>query len=304
MYYNKFMKLDQVECFISLAETLNFTETAVFLGLTQPSISRKIQALEETLQSSLFVRTKHSVQLSPSGQDFLRKVKPLYLQFDSILKHTQDSLNTISGPLRIGVLPEIGKHFFFSLFQEFRNQYPEILLQVNYSLYQDHLPRLIDGKLDFVIGNQLPPSELYRSYKMLNEKSIMVTRTKNNQLKSFKNITNQELSLQSFVGYSPQDGLLNLFLKSFYRPLDISKLEKLSCVNDHASMIQILLQTNSLAVLPQFSVENFLKSGELIQVGNHEKVNPFYLIELNKNWRTKKEQEFRSFLISSTKKHQ
>ena len=299
------MKLDQIECFLKLSETLNFSETAVFLGLTQPSVTRKIQALEESLQSALFIRSKHSVKLTTGGHELLKRVKPLYLEFGALMAHTQDSQKEVSGTLRIGVLPEIGKHFFYPHFLEFRKLHTGIQLQVEYILNHESLPRLIDGKLDFALVNQLPPGELYRSYKIMHEKAVMVTRAKNADLKhcfkSEKALSNQEILSQAFVAYSAHDGLLNVFLKSFYRPLDISKVEKLSCVNDHASMIQLLLQTNSLAVLPWFSVEPYLKSGEMVQVGSQEKLSAFYLVELNKNWRTKKEQEFRSFLISRVK---
>ncbi len=284
------MKFDQIECFLKLSETLSFSETGLFLGLTQPSITRKIQALEEALQTTLFIRTKHSVKLTGSGQDFLKNIKPLHQEWNEILNHTQDQQNQLSGPLRIGVLPEIGKNFFFSHLLEFQNTHPALDLQVYYGLNHETLPQLMEGKLDFVIVNQLPESELYRSYKIMQEKAVMVTRTK-------KKVTKAEIIQQPFVAYSPYDGLLNAYLKSFYRPMDISKVENISCVNDHASMIQLLLQKDSLAVMPWFSIEKHLKSGTLMRADSHEKLSAFYLVELNKSRRSKKEQEFRTFLL-------
>lgn len=122
----------------------------------------------------------------------------------------------------------------------------------------------------------------------------MVTRSKNKKAAD-------KISEQPFVGYSPHDGLLNLYLKSFYRPMDISKIARLSCVNDHASMIRLLLQNDYLAVMPWFSVESHLKSGELVRADSNEKLSAFYLVELNKTWRSRKEQEFRTFLIKTLK---
>lgn len=288
------MKFDQIECFLKLSETLNFSETAVFLGLTQPSVTRKVQALEESLQATLFIRSKHAVKLTGDGQELLKRVKPLYHEFSSLMSRTQDSQKDLSGPLRIGVLPEIGKNFFHALFLEFQRKNPGIQLQVVYDLNHENLPRLLDGKLDFAIVNQLPSSELYRSYKIMQERSVMVTRSKNKKAAD-------KISEQPFVGYSPHDGLLNLYLKSFYRPMDISKIARLSCVNDHASMIRLLLQNDYLAVMPWFSVESHLKSGELVRADSNEKLSAFYLVELNKTWRSRKEQEFRTFLIKTLK---
>ena len=299
MYYKNPMKFDQIECFLKLSETLNFSETAIFLGLTQPSVTRKIQALEESLESTLFVRSKHSVKLSGSGQELLKRVKPLYLEFSNLMSHTKDEQKSINGALRIGVLPEIGKNYFYPHFLSFQKLHPGLDLQVEYSLNHENLPRLMDGKLDFSVVNQLPESDLYRSYKIMQEKSVMVTRPNNIHPKK-PSVT--DIQNFHFVGYSIHDGLLNLFLKSFYRPLDISKIKRLSCVNEHASIIKMLLQIDCFAVLPWFSVEPYLKSGELVQVDTHEKTSTYYLVELNKNWRTKKEQEFRTYLIQKTKK--
>ena len=285
------MKFDQIECFLKLSETLSFSETAVFLGLTQPSITRKIQALEESLQCTLFIRTKHSVKLTGSGQELLKKIKPLYIEFSALLSHTQDAQKSLSGAIRIGVLSEIGKNYFYTRFLEFQQLHPGLQLQVEYALNHETLPKLMDGKLDFAIVNQLPTSEFFRSYKIMQEKAVMVTRAKNI-------VPKIEITKQPFVAYSPHDGLLNAYLKSFYRPMDISKIEKISCVNDHGSMIRFLLQNDVMAVMPWFSVESLLKSKELIQADENEKISAFYLVELNKNWRSKKEQAFRSFLIS------
>ena len=43
------MNTAQLECFVSLAGTLNFVRTAEEIGLTQPAVSKQIKALEDEL---------------------------------------------------------------------------------------------------------------------------------------------------------------------------------------------------------------------------------------------------------------
>ena len=64
------MNLDNVKCFISLAECLNFTKAAEKEHMTQTSMSRKISGLEEELGVRLFYRDNHQVILTDAGSEF------------------------------------------------------------------------------------------------------------------------------------------------------------------------------------------------------------------------------------------
>lgn len=62
--------------FLSLASTLNFTETANRLFVTQQAVSKHISQLENELGIPLFVRSTHNVKLTPAGercQSFFKK---------------------------------------------------------------------------------------------------------------------------------------------------------------------------------------------------------------------------------------
>ena len=65
------MDINQLRYFISVAQTLNFSEAARRNGLTQPSISHHISELEKQLGTRLFVRDKRSVSLTDPGRAFL-----------------------------------------------------------------------------------------------------------------------------------------------------------------------------------------------------------------------------------------
>ena len=65
------MNISQLECFVSLASTLNFVKTADQLGLTQPAVTKQLKAIESELGTKLFQRTSRSVVLTPVGEQFL-----------------------------------------------------------------------------------------------------------------------------------------------------------------------------------------------------------------------------------------
>ena len=67
------MTLNQLECFMVLAQRLNFTQAADDLFMAQPALSRLISALEKELNLQLFYRNSRSVALTPAGTVFFKK---------------------------------------------------------------------------------------------------------------------------------------------------------------------------------------------------------------------------------------
>ena len=66
------MNTVQLECFVAVAENLNFSRASEDLKITQPAVSHQIRSLEEELGVKLFRRTSKSVSLTPEGILFLQ----------------------------------------------------------------------------------------------------------------------------------------------------------------------------------------------------------------------------------------
>ena len=65
------MNTVQLECFLTVAEYLNFSKASEALKLTQPAVTHQIQSLEKELNVKLFRRTSKNVSLTQEGYLFL-----------------------------------------------------------------------------------------------------------------------------------------------------------------------------------------------------------------------------------------
>lgn len=65
------MNTIQLECFVTVAQHMNFSRASENLKITQPAVSHQIRTLEEELGVKLFKRTSKSVALTPEGIQFL-----------------------------------------------------------------------------------------------------------------------------------------------------------------------------------------------------------------------------------------
>lgn len=65
------MNTVQLECFMAVAEYLNYSRAADYLKITQPAVSHQITSLEDELGARLFIRTSRNVSLTPAGLMFI-----------------------------------------------------------------------------------------------------------------------------------------------------------------------------------------------------------------------------------------
>ena len=77
------MNTTQIKYFLTAARTLNFTEAANQLYISQPALSKQITAIESELNMQLFIRSKKKVRLTPAGAVLLK-------EFPGIEEHYED----------------------------------------------------------------------------------------------------------------------------------------------------------------------------------------------------------------------
>ena len=79
----------QLQCFRAVAEERNFRRAAERLHMSQPPLSRQIQALEAQLGLALFERSSHHVDLTPAGTRLLRHGQSVLDAYDRLLSNAE-----------------------------------------------------------------------------------------------------------------------------------------------------------------------------------------------------------------------
>ena len=80
------MNLKQLEYFVSVAETLNFTKAAKKCFISQTAMTQQIRALEEGIGAALFIRDKHHVELTPAGRVFMNEARVILARAEEAVK--------------------------------------------------------------------------------------------------------------------------------------------------------------------------------------------------------------------------
>ncbi|WP_411682163.1 LysR family transcriptional regulator [Clostridium thailandense] len=120
------MNINQFECFVSLAQYLNFTKASRVMHITQPAFSRYISNLEDELGIVLFHRNKRSVVLTEAGKVFLEDVKRMLRHLNNGIINAKQVQNRKSQILKIGFIGPFASYFLPKLLDNIRNTHPNI----------------------------------------------------------------------------------------------------------------------------------------------------------------------------------
>ena len=145
------MTLNQLKYFIAVARCLSFTEAARSLFMTQPALSRQIQAMEEELGTRLFVRDKKTLKLTPGGSVLYNGLPEFLKQYEELMGDARNANRGHEGRLRLGVLDVYDiSELFPPVVSAFQRDYPQISLSMErYSLGE--LPELLyEERLDVI----------------------------------------------------------------------------------------------------------------------------------------------------------
>lgn len=147
----------RLQCFIVLAEELNFRRAADRCHISQPGLSQLLRQLEDELQVQLFYRDRRNVSLTPAGELFRQEAYKLLLQMTDIVDRARQIERGAIGELTIGatatalfvILPEITRRFAKAL--------PKVALTIRSMTTADQERALRRG--DIQVGLVHPPLE-------------------------------------------------------------------------------------------------------------------------------------------------
>ncbi len=146
------MNTVQIKYFLAAATTLNFTEAAKSLFISQPALSKQISALEQELNMVLFVRQKQRVILTPAGSILLEGLPKIEQQYDEIIHKAQVANAGMSGEINIGILEgQMVGDLFTRSFAAFTREYPNISVRLVRRSFSGLQKQLIDGSIDLAI---------------------------------------------------------------------------------------------------------------------------------------------------------
>lgn len=145
------MKLSQLRNFIAVVEAGTVRQAARNLNLSQSSISKSIQQLEDKLGAEMLRRGAHGVTPTAAGKALLAHAKVI----EAELRHARNDVQTIHGAqvgeIRVSASPTVAIGLLPRAIVAFQRTRPRVSFRISEDVYPDIVPAIRNGDIDFAI---------------------------------------------------------------------------------------------------------------------------------------------------------
>lgn len=197
------LNVHQLSVFLAAAETLNFTQAARLLQVSQPSVSQHIQSLEEHFGLPLFSRTGRTVELTEAGNTLI----PLARELLYLGKHLEESMASLKdgvhGHLIVGCSTSTGRYILPKLLAEFHERYPNVRATCTITNQEDALEMLLEGKLHLTMATDPPRFKDLEFQRLTTEETVLIVPA-SHPFASMSRVTAKELEKAQFI--LPEEG--------------------------------------------------------------------------------------------------
>lgn len=151
-------RLEALHVFVTVADLRGFAAAARRLGMSPPSVTRAIAALETRIGTQLLKRTTRSVRLTEAGTRFLADSRRILSELEEAERFAGDLHGELRGQLGVTAPVSFGRRYVAPLVVEFLGSHAQISVR---SVFVDRIVDLVDEGLDVAVRiAELPDSTL------------------------------------------------------------------------------------------------------------------------------------------------
>ncbi|MEK4072930.1 LysR family transcriptional regulator [Paenibacillus sp. FSL M7-0656] len=284
------MELLQLKYFLTVARCEHVTEAAGKLHVTQSSLSKTIQRLEDDLGVPLFDRIGRKLRLNDFGRTFLQRTEKALFELEQGKREIADLSNPDQGTLQLAVttastLPGI--------LREFRKNKPDIQFHVQMVSLENMSRLLHRGEVDFCLSS--PPIEGDDiKCQILYDDPIVVAVPMGHRYADRSSIQLTELKDERFVGVKQGYGVRDM-VDSVCQSAGF--LPKYVYEGDEPARLTALVEAEiGLAFIPS-TARNPHERIKYLQVEEHQLVREIALLSHKNRYISKAALEFRSLVM-------
>lgn len=286
------MKLDDLNLFRLVVENGSYTATSRKTMIPVATITRRIQALEDSLNLRLLNRHARKLSLTEAGERFYNECSPLLQKLTAATEDIADECKGASGKLKISSPSNLTKRMMMPMFNDFMAKYPDISLELTMSNHADQLDPT-EWDVIFRVGPQRDSSLIAR--KISTVKDILIAHpdylAKNGEPKHA-----EELCQHRLLKGAP---LIKWQLKNTSGETIINSTKGRFEANSLNVVRRACSAGLGITLMPDVMLREYIENGELVRVLPDWSANPrdIYMLYNHKDHLPEKVRLFIDFVI-------
>lgn len=252
------MTLTQLEYVVALDDHRHFAGAAGQCFVTQPTLSMQVHKLEAELGVKIFDRTKQPVIPTEIGQGIIMQARVILKEAGQIRELINEQKNSLTGELRMGIIPTLAPYLLPPLYKVMREKYPQLNLVIKESITEEVIQELKHNRLDCsIVVTPLNDPSIKEDVMFYEELFVYVSRK--NALSGKKYVLASDIDPNQLwileEGHCFRSQILNLCelrrSSDFHFKYETGSLETLKRMVD---------KSDGITILPELAVMEFSKS--------------------------------------------
>jgi len=254
------MEIVQLETFLAVATYGGFHRAAAALRVSQPAVSARIRALEDSLATRLFERGPGGFSLSPAGKTLRPHAEQLLRQVAVARQAVHELRPTFGGALPIAASLSICTYLLPEVLKKYQTEHPDVVVSVRSGNSAEVLKMVLDGEVDFGLARSLHHPEVETI--SLRDDPLMLVGHPRHPAAAKRRVSLEELESLPLIAYdrgSSDWTLMNgLFRRAGLLPNIVLEVETIE------ACLRMVLRKLGLAFLPQIAVHDELRGKKLV----------------------------------------
>ncbi|ACV22853.1 Hca operon transcriptional activator [Slackia heliotrinireducens] len=186
------MNTTQLECFVQVADNLNFRRAADELHLSQPTVSKQVASLEDELGGALFTRSTREVLLTPLGVSFLPDAREILRMTYAAAERARKKAEGVE--LAIGYSDPNELMRLSVVLDMLRKDYEGFHVTLSLGPRDANIDRLLREQLDIVLGFKSDAAESERIlFRPLHTSGLSCVVRKDSPLAEYDEVGHEEV---------------------------------------------------------------------------------------------------------------
>lgn len=143
--------------FMEIAQHGNLTHAAQRLGVSQPSLTLAVQRLENSVGTSVLIRSRQGVKLTKAGEKLLLETRRLLGDWEILKQQALSAMNEVQGHFRLGCHASVARYALPVFLPKLLQEHPELELTLHHQLSRQVTRQVLDLELDIGIAVNVTP---------------------------------------------------------------------------------------------------------------------------------------------------
>jgi len=249
-----------------LAQQGSFTAAAARLGVSKAAMSQRMAELERFTGVPLVRRTTRSVRLTEAGEQLVDEVSQSFQHIAQSLEQVSDQAAQPRGLLRVTAPVAFARQQLVPHLATFLSQYPDIRVELDLS---DRLISLASEGFDLAIRHTAQPPDTYVAWKLCQTRSVLVA-SRAYVRRHGRPRQPQDLLQHNCLHYPRAPATPTWTFEALGGP-QAGEQQTLPVsgsltANNSEALRDAALAGLGVALLPDFSAQQALRAGQLVQV--------------------------------------